>query len=487
MKNKRKRQKFFCAVYDRKNARHNFLFMLTVCALVISLFVFRAALCDDTYNYIAFEKDPYVWQSPHVKQFDAFLKGQLHLDVEANEKLLALENPYDPAARAEAGVQYLWDHAFYGGKYYSYFGAAPLIAVHAPIYFLTGGVPSDAYATMVLAVLVVIFIALALREAVLRFLSKANLWLFLSGLCAVTSVSGVYTAVFFADIYYVSAVSALCFTMAALFYALRAFRKSAKSSRRGCLFLCACSIGMAVLSRPTAALANAALLPFFAERIFCRERGNRRERLITASFFLLPLAAFACGVMWYNAARFSSPLDFGARWQLTVSDVSNNALDADFAFSSFFSYFIYPFWSAEGYPFIKMQCQLLLPDGARYVYGEVYAGAFALVLPAAVLIYPRLARAKREAGENCTLQSAFVGAALLACAAVAFADFCMAGVNMRYIYDIVPLLSVIGALVLLSLPSYFLGAKKAFFVMLCAASFALAVHASIAVIATFAP
>ena len=169
MKNKRKKQKFFCAVYDRKNARHNFLFMLTVCALVISLFVFRAALCDDTYNYIAFEKDPYVWQSPHVKQFDAFLKGQLHLDVEANEKLLALENPYDPAARAEAEVQYLWDHAFYGGKYYSYFGAAPLIAVHAPIYFLTGGVPSDAYATMVLAVLAVMFIALAWREAVLRF------------------------------------------------------------------------------------------------------------------------------------------------------------------------------------------------------------------------------------------------------------------------------------------------------------------------------
>ena len=47
--------------------------------------------------------------NPYVQQFDAFQKGQLHIDVEPEQELLELANPYDPAQRQ--GIYYLWDRA----------------------------------------------------------------------------------------------------------------------------------------------------------------------------------------------------------------------------------------------------------------------------------------------------------------------------------------------------------------------------------------
>ena len=77
---------------------------------------------------------------PYVQQFDAFIKGQLHFDWEPDEKLMALENPYNPTERK--GVSFLWDRAYYDGKYYSYFGVTPIVTVIYPFYFFSGIIPA---------------------------------------------------------------------------------------------------------------------------------------------------------------------------------------------------------------------------------------------------------------------------------------------------------------------------------------------------------
>lgn len=43
-------------------------------------------------------------------------------------ELLALENPYDAGARDAAQINDIhWDHAFYNGRYYVYFGLVPCL------------------------------------------------------------------------------------------------------------------------------------------------------------------------------------------------------------------------------------------------------------------------------------------------------------------------------------------------------------------------
>lgn len=72
-----------------------------------------------------------------VSLFDAFGKGRIDLDLAVDPKLLALENPWNPSERSAARVSYYWDHAFYGGKYYSYYGPLPVILISFPLYFLS--------------------------------------------------------------------------------------------------------------------------------------------------------------------------------------------------------------------------------------------------------------------------------------------------------------------------------------------------------------
>ena len=76
-------------------------------------------------------------------------------------------------------------------KYYSYFGIAPILTVHAPIYAFTGKLPNIPLVCLILAVAGVIATAFAYREVVLRFSKKPNLWLFLLGLAGTVCASGV--------------------------------------------------------------------------------------------------------------------------------------------------------------------------------------------------------------------------------------------------------------------------------------------------------
>jgi hypothetical protein len=119
--------------------------------------------------------------SPYIQQFDAFMKGQLHFDVQPSADLLALENPYSPDERY--GIEYLYDRAFFGGKYYSYFGIAPIILVYFPFYLLTGVLPIDSTVTGIFSLITALFLPLAVIEwAKLR---NRNIRPWFAAVCAV--------------------------------------------------------------------------------------------------------------------------------------------------------------------------------------------------------------------------------------------------------------------------------------------------------------
>ncbi len=470
--------------YNGKNMLHNALFVLVAAVMLFLCFRVQDSVEWHVRGTVAYPAEDITYESQYIKQFDAFMKGQLHLDIDVSEGLLDMENPYDPAARDEAGVLYYWDHAYFEGKYYSYFGIAPLATVYLPVYLATGALPNEALACIMLAVYAVVFSALAYREVVLRFCKKANLWLFLAFECAFIAVSGIYLGLLCSDIYYIAVLSALASAMAFVFFAFRAMRERNISLRAAMLALAALTLTLTVLSRPTAALMCVAVFPIFIKFLAGIKRENLREGVVTVGAFALPLLAGACFVMWYNAARFGSPFDFGASYQLTLSDISQNTPQPGFFVSSLFSYFIYPFWFVDMHPYIVMGYQLLLPPETRFVYSDNYAGAFAHALPMAVLLYPRVMALDRKEGKREYTKNAFVALVCAIAVFVAFFNFCYAGVNMRYIYDIVAMLSLAGAFTLLDLQARAEGRGKIFITLLCIVFFAMSLLASVSVVET---
>ena len=70
---------------------------------------------------------------------ESLLEGHLYIDYQdIDPKLLEMENPYDPEARKQAKVDFHWDHAWYNGHYYMYFGIVPVLSVFLPFGSLQG-------------------------------------------------------------------------------------------------------------------------------------------------------------------------------------------------------------------------------------------------------------------------------------------------------------------------------------------------------------
>lgn len=154
--------RFFGAPYDPRRLSHKFAALVSVLLCLAAVPVF--------FNCFADAKDPIAYPledgvnsyNPYVQQFDAFEKGQLEIDFPVSPRLTALENPYDYTARHNSGAYFLWDRAMYGGKYYSYFGIAPVIAVYYPYYLATGALPGDSFTLGVFLFITALFLPLAL-------------------------------------------------------------------------------------------------------------------------------------------------------------------------------------------------------------------------------------------------------------------------------------------------------------------------------------
>jgi hypothetical protein len=379
---------------------------------------------------------------PYVQQFDALQKGQIELDIPVSGELAAMENPYDRDARDYYKVQYFWDRAFYNGKYYSYFGLAPIFCVYYPYYAITGSLPPSDTVCFILAVFTVLTLSLSLIEFLILADAKPKLWLVLLSLVSLAFGSGIYTAQSYADIYYIPVLSAMGFNYAAFFFAFRACRTEKKERASALFALASLSFVMSVMSRPTASLMCAAAAPAVIERIFIKTRGAGQKAVL-----FVPAALVACAgaavVMTFNFLRFGSPFDFGANYQLTVCDISKNTLELRLAPYAFFHYVFQMPKFMPAFPFVKPSYLNL--DYGRYMYLDYSTGLLFFPATLGLVIGPFFSRFKAKEWSK---YSTFIAGAAVICFVI-FVDFCKAGVNLRYLYDFLPLAATFGTVLFL--------------------------------------
>lgn len=404
------------------------------------------ALCasSENGNYIAYplEGDISVY-SPYVQQFDAFLKGQLYLDVQPSEELLALENPYSPAARAD--IECLFDRALFEGKYYSYFGVAPIILVYLPFYLVFGGLPTDSTVTGIFSLMTAFFLPLAVIEWA-KIREKIRPWL--SALLAV--------AVYFAScvlmiqrgraqFYYIAGIAGMAFSAAFLFFMMKYISAKKAASKIILLFFAGLSFALGFLSRlnsvvPVGLAAAAFVVIYIIKSIKNRKIGAYIGEMAALG---VPVAAAVGFSLWYNNARFGDPLQFGTDYQLTVTDTSFYELSTAGIFPSILHYFFQPFSFSEIFPYIGIN-RTVLSDYGKYVYIDANFGIFAYPIMLALFFVPVLLKNKKFSANGKALLSVSVFSLFL----TAFVNFCMGGAIFRYTADIALFAAFISAVVL---------------------------------------
>ena len=373
---------------------------------------------------------------------DGYLEGQLHMKVSVPEALLQLRNPYDPTERP-AGLG-LHDASFYKGRYYVYFGAAPMMVLMLPFRLLTGmDLP------LVVAVLVFVYAG---------FLIGVRLWLavkrrYFSETSLLTTALGVLVLGLAGpgpvllrrpDMWELPIAGGYCFamlTLAAIWRSLHSDR-----NRLRWFVTAGLTLGLAIASRPTYLIGAPLLLAPLAW-------WWRQERQLPwrAGLGVLVPLAFVGGLMaWHNYARFGDPLEFGQAYQFSLDYESKlpHFRAAYVPYTAKAHFFSAARWFTY-YPFIKPADLGAAPEGFTIHRGDLYGVLVNFPIAWLAFVAP-LALWRRTASERGPLGAWLASGAMLFVLVTGVMLFFFSALA-RYQMDFVPVLMLLAAVGLLAL------------------------------------
>lgn len=264
-------------------------------------------------NYLEEENDIY-----NKYLVDAILEGKVSINIEPSEELKKLENPYDIHQRG--GVDYSYDTAYYNGQYYVYFGIVPAILIFVPYTLLTGQYLPTNVGTFLFVILSIVANTILIIQIYKRWFKKVPfnlLFLFIIAGC----ISGLYVwNTWRMWVYELVLMAGYFFVLLGLIFILMATKKERKVKLKY-LFLACLFMALAVGCRPTLVLASIILLPFLYNIL--KQAYKTKQLTKTLIVIIVPYMIVAIPLMLYNYARFGNIFEFGAKYQLTLVDVTD--------------------------------------------------------------------------------------------------------------------------------------------------------------------
>ncbi len=327
---------------------------------------------------------------------DAFRAGQVHLLDKPSEELLAMENPYDWSARSALKVSAKWDHLLFDGKYYSYYGIAPVLLLFLPYTLLTGYYFPTAEAVLLFGAIGIIFLALLFLEFAEIFCKKIPNSMLVSTLLVLLVSCGVWYNFVNDNFYEIAQASGFCFTAAGFFFLLRSRVVGEGRIRYRHIARASVCLSLAVLCRPTLAVYCFAACIFLGFGL-CKHIGEMSavspdaeippeslKRCCVAKYLIAALLPFVLigGVqMAYNYARFGSVMDFGIQYSLTINDFTRAQYHTDFVMIGLHNFiFAFPQIKPE-FPYVASNFSTLSVNGYYYVANKNAVGLLWRALP----------------------------------------------------------------------------------------------------------
>jgi hypothetical protein len=320
--------------------------------------------------------------------FDAIRKGQVYLDIDPDPKLLTVSNPYSSAIWNQYGISVLWDHAYYQGHYYCYYGILPVLLVSFPIYWLSGCtlVPNIIF-LQVFAVILLVPSFLILLLEINKLVTKKVNWPLLIFLMVVGCFSAMlFSNVTFKDgyyhegIYHTPIAYGLVSTTLFLIFAIRAYRNE---EYRGLnLGLSGLFFVFIIASRPNLAMTLFLVAPLYIAILVQKGVGAKKKILEFLPLFLI-IVSGAVLICYYNYARYGSIMEFGQTYQMNYDQT-----ELTYEFNKILPTIVHFYFQGptfyNSFPFISCSTVNLSFDNALYIrsyLGAAWVPFFWLALP----------------------------------------------------------------------------------------------------------
>ena len=325
---------------------------------------------------------------------NSLLHGHTWLNLPVSAGLKSLKNPYSLSARLAIGKQgqfSFWDHAFYHGKYYCYYGIIPALIFFVPYQFFTGHYLSTGWAILTALMIATVFATLLIVRIAKLYFADASVGTVLSAIWILGLGCGLLQEAFVADYYEVPEASSYMFTVLGLWCWLKSLKKRRRIGTKyvspwwiffGSLFM-ACNLGC----RPAFTVFIFLAIPIFWTAVFKDRTLFSRKGLWPTIFFAIPFFLVFIPLFLYNYDRFGSILNFGENYNLTGFDmVRAKRPDLPFLLTFTTLYYLFQPMNIVGtFPFIasiRVTAPLWYPS-----WDPVGGGYFTLMAPCIFILF----------------------------------------------------------------------------------------------------
>lgn len=315
------------SVIRPKSIFHNLSFdklpsKIVICILAMILII-SSVLLSNNNQYI---KD--LHQNQYNFLAEALIDGHFNLNITPTDELLAMENPYDFNNRNALDVNYYWDYAFYKGKYYTYFGIVPCLLFYVPFHLVFDRYLPDYIVLGVTSTIFVMSVFIFLYQLCKRYFKNTSLpWFLLIGTFMIFGSS--FMMALGEPTYYNTPIllaNVFAYLGLACWLASKNFDKKYRKLLLGLGSLC---IALIAGCRPQLLVAALLGIPILWDDVFKNRELFSKKSIKESTMFILPFVIIALLIMYYNFARFGSPFDFGANYNLTFNDMTHRGFHID--------------------------------------------------------------------------------------------------------------------------------------------------------------
>ena len=363
----------------------------------------------------------------------AFSEKSLALLDKPADFLINMENPYDRAERDrmanENGSWYKWDHAYYDGNYYVYFGVAPVALFYYPYYMLTGEMIKNR--DMILAMSLVFMAALIMISY--GFVSKRFRKMSVGAYILSTELLIVSTNIIYIlkrpDFYSVPIISGLAFGFMGMYMYMKAFEGDVTRYK----YLVTASFLTAIVAgcRPQLFLIMALPAALYIGKLFRRNEDEKGVDIKAVLAIILPMVIIAAPLMLYNYMRFGSAFDFGANYNLNFNDMRNRGWEIDRAFLGLAAFIFQPLHLKTEFPFTEPI--YFNPSYLGFTLQEATLGGVLFTTPFVWLIAPVLIKHRKFSEHQSCIRMIATG--VISTVVIIVVDANMAGIVNRYFSD----------------------------------------------------
>ena len=415
---------------------------------------------------------------------DALVHGRTWLDLPVPRQLAAMKNPYDYAARVpivEHGGKVFWDHAFYHGRYYCYFGVVPAVLFFVPYQLMTGQMLPSAVSVLICSLVGAVFATLLMVRVAELWFQQASPAAVLAAVLMMGMGSGILYHVFTASFYSVPESCSYMLTLGGLWCWLMSLRQPEDSARparggepakagkpvhvsAGWIFAGSALIALDFGSRPQYLFSALLAVPIFWDAVFHDRTLFSRRGLRATISAIIPFALVFLPLMLYNKTRFGSLFSFGADYNLTGFDMVHAKRTFLGTLSVMWYFLFQPMNLNMQFPFVNCTT---MPFFSWHPSEPSEGGLFTFLAPFALLVFalPWIFSRRRRSSVEPILKPAgargtagtrmmLAGVCLTGAAAVLavlFLDSYMCGFTERYMNDFGYLIILMTAIALYAL------------------------------------